>query len=117
MQVNASTSIGTFQNVEVFSIAQGQEFTLSTDEKPSDNKFFKWFADNDPVLSYTPSDDGQSVTVKATGQGETEFQIQERVKGTPQLVDIVKWIFITVTPPLGEAKTVKATVTKEPLTP
>jgi len=115
MVVNASTSIGTFQNVEVFSIAQGQEFTLSTKDLPDEGKSYKWFSDNDPVLSYTPSPDGLSVKVKATSQGDTDFQIQEQTEGRPKEVNIVKWLFITVIPPVTEAKEVKVTTKKEAL--
>lgn len=106
MKINAATSIGVFQDVEIFSIAQGQDFVL---EAETDNtQVLRWFSDNDPVLTYSHSVGGASISAKATYQGDCELQIQ--IDGI-----VSKRIFVSVIPPQGEATNVKVKTKVEPL--
>lgn len=105
MRVDVNTSIGAFENIERFSIAQGEQFTLSVVDPP-DDVTPRWASFNDPVLDI--QDTGNVASVKATKTGDAEIWL---VNGD----SIMKKLFITVMAPFSEAVSAKTTITEEAL--
>jgi predicted secreted protein len=106
MRVDIDTSIGTFENIQRFSIAQGEKFVLAIIEDPQTGMTPRWASFNDPVLDIRDEDLVAQVT--ATKTGDAEIWI---VDGD----SILKKLFITVLAPKKEAVSSKTKISEEPL--
>lgn len=60
-------------NVKKFDVRLGETFNIELLETPG---FIRWFADQDSVLDITVDESGNMATVKATGIGASEIQLQ-----------------------------------------
>ena len=107
MRVDIDTSIGTFENIERFSITQGQKFVFRiADGYGIENPVPRWASFNDPVLNIV--DSGMQANVEATKPGDAEIWL---VNGD----SILKKLFIAVTVPTKEAVSTKTVITEEKL--
>ncbi len=60
-------------NVKKFDVKFGETFSIELIDSPG---FVRWFADQDSVLDINVDESGNLATVKATGVGVSEIQLQ-----------------------------------------
>lgn len=87
-------------NVVKFDVKLGETFKIELIDAPG---VIRWFFDNDPALSVSVDEGGASATVKATGIGSSEIQLQQDGRLQKTLyVEVYDHIAVALNPTVSE---------------